>query len=36
MLDNMNKSTVILHESIIRAIKGIISAWERWLNENKQ
>jgi hypothetical protein len=32
----MNKSTVILHESLIRAFKGAISAWEKWLVEAKK
>lgn len=32
----MNKSTIILHESLIRACKGIISAWEKWVFDIKK
>lgn len=32
----MNKATIALHESLIRAAKGIISAWEKWLLEVKK
>jgi hypothetical protein len=27
----MNQSTKVLHESLIRLAKGMISAWENWL-----
>jgi hypothetical protein len=36
MLDNMNKSTIILHESLIRAVKGMVSAWEKWIFDIKK
>lgn len=29
----MNQQTVILHEKMIRLLKGIISAWEDWLKD---
>jgi len=29
----MKPTTKILHERLIRHAKGIISAWEEWLNE---
>jgi len=32
----MSKSTIILHETLIRLAKGMLSAWEKWLNEAKQ
>lgn len=32
----MQKRTIILHETLIRLFKGILSAWEKWLNEAKQ
>jgi hypothetical protein len=32
----MNPATKILHESMIRLIKGMLSAWERWLKEVQQ
>lgn len=32
----MSKSSIILHESLIRLAKGMVSAWEKWLNEAKQ
>ena len=27
----MNSATRILHEALIRAAKGMITAWEQWL-----
>jgi hypothetical protein len=32
----MSASTILLHESIIRLAKGIISAWEKWLQDSKK
>lgn len=32
----MNTSTVLLHRSLIRAAKGALAAWERWLKEREQ
>lgn len=29
----MKDSTRALHSAIIRAIKGILAAWEKWLTE---
>lgn len=31
----MKQSTIILHESLIRLLKGAITAWEKWLESNK-
>lgn len=32
----MSRATITLHEKLIRLIKGVISAWEEWLHEQKQ
>jgi len=32
----MNKSTIILNESLLRAAKMVISAWQEWLDEKKK
>lgn len=32
----MNKKTIILNETILRAVKGIVKAWERWIREQKE
>lgn len=32
----MNAATVELHRTIIRLLKGILTAWERWLNRLPQ
>jgi hypothetical protein len=32
----MSKSTLILHESLLRLAKGMLKAWETWLNEQKK
>jgi len=32
----MNKSTIILHESLIRLAKGAIKAYETWLRDHKK
>ena len=29
----MSKSTRLFHEALIRAAKGAITAWEKWLSE---
>jgi hypothetical protein len=29
----MTPSTIKLHETIIRLLKGILSAWEKWLTD---
>lgn len=31
----MKTSTIILHETLIRLLKGAITAWERWLESSK-
>lgn len=31
----MSKHTQILHETMIRLAKGMISAWEKWLKESQ-
>jgi hypothetical protein len=31
----MNKSTQLLHETLIRLAKGMISAWEKWLKDGQ-
>lgn len=31
----MKPTTRELHETIIRLLKGILSAWERWLKDQK-
>jgi len=32
----MNASTIALHDALIRAAKGVITAWEKWLEARKQ
>lgn len=32
----MNTSTALLHRNLIRAAKGALAAWERWLEEREQ
>lgn len=32
----MSPSTVTLHEKVIRLLKGILTAWEEWLQENRR
>lgn len=34
--DKISPETIMLHESLIRFAKGMISAWEKWLKEKKQ
>jgi len=31
----MNPATIIFQEAVIRAMKGIITAWEKWLESQK-
>lgn len=31
----MSQSSIKLHERLIRLAKGLISAWEEWLTEQK-
>jgi hypothetical protein len=31
----MKQSTYALHESLIRQLKGMLTAWEKWLKEQK-
>jgi hypothetical protein len=31
----MQSPTIIFHEAVIRALKGIIAAWEKWLEVQK-
>lgn len=32
----MDKATFILHEQLIRLAKGMVSAWEKWLESKKK
>jgi len=32
----MNRATILLHETLIRHLKGMIGAWEKWLEAQKQ
>jgi hypothetical protein len=32
----MSPATLELHEALIRLVKGAITAWERWLEKQKQ
>jgi len=32
----MTPATVTLHETLIRLVKGVVSAWEKWLESNRQ
>lgn len=32
----MKPATIILHETLIRLLKGVITAWEKWLQSTKQ
>ncbi len=32
----MSKSSIILHETMLRAAKMMLSAWEKWLEESKK
>lgn len=32
----MAPETITLHETLIRLMKGVISAWEKWLEAQKQ
>ena len=31
----MNPATLKLHETLIRLVKGIVSAWEEWVRSQK-
>ena len=31
----MNPATLRLHETMIRLLKGVITAWEEWLKSQK-
>jgi hypothetical protein len=31
----MKRSTISLHEKLIRLLKGLLSAWEEWLQERQ-
>lgn len=31
----MTAATLTLHDSLIRLAKGMIQAWEKWLNEHR-
>lgn len=31
----MSQPTIILHETLIRAVKMMLAAWEKWLVEAK-
>ena len=32
----MHPATKLFHESLIRAFKGILTAWEKWLKDMTQ
>lgn len=32
----MNPATRELHQTLIRLLKGCLSAWERWLEQQRQ
>jgi len=32
----MNAATIIFHETLIRLFKGALTAWEKWLEAQKQ
>jgi hypothetical protein len=32
----MSPATVTFHETLIRLMKGVISAWEKWLDSQKR
>jgi hypothetical protein len=32
----MTAATLALHETLIRLAKGVITAWEKWLEQQKQ
>jgi hypothetical protein len=32
----MNPTTRELHQTLIRLLKGCLSAWERWLEQQRQ
>lgn len=32
----MKPSTIAFHRALIRSIKGMIAAWEKWLAEQEQ
>jgi hypothetical protein len=32
----VKSSTIVLHETVIRLLKGVITAWEKWLEQQKQ
>lgn len=31
----MNAATIELHRTLIRLLKGVITAWERWLDQQQ-
>jgi hypothetical protein len=31
----MSMATIILHEGLIRSAKGLIAAWDKWLQSQK-
>ena len=32
----MNPPTVVLNEKLIRMVKGMIKAWEQWVEDSKK
>lgn len=32
----MSPATITLHEALIRLLKGVAAAWEKWLEAQKQ
>jgi hypothetical protein len=32
----VNHATILFHETLIRLMKGVITAWEKWLEAQKQ
>lgn len=36
MEPELNVPTFELHRTLIRLLKGVVTAWERWLEQQKQ
>lgn len=34
-MNKLSMPTIVLHEKIIRLARGMLSAWEDWLNTHK-
>lgn len=35
MIEELKPETIDLHEALIRAVKGAVTAWEKWLEKRK-